>query len=330
MNMPRIFLLVLALAFASPATAQTWPSKPVTIVVPFLPGAGIDILARFLAERLHERTGQPFIVVNRAGASSMVGTQAVARAAPDGYTILLQTVLAAMNVHMFKQLGYDQVKDFAPVTTLATAAFILLVNPEVVPVASVAELTQFIRTRPGKITYGGGTTVQVASVLYFSLTGLRQEQSTFIPYKGGPAAVNDLRGGQIHFTFVDATLGIQQARGGKLRALAITSAKRTSAAPDIPTMAEAGLANYDLVGWYAIFMPAKAPKDIAQKLAELCNASMATEKGREFLRTLAMDPKPSSPEDFAQFLNDETAKWGRLIEAAGIQPPCSFPPCLDP
>ena len=320
MNIPRILLLVLALTFATPLAAQSWPSRPVTIVVPYLPGSGPDVIARFLADQLHERTGQPFIVVNRAGASSMVGTQAVARAAPDGYTILLQTVLAAMNVHMFKQLGYDQVKDFAPVTTLATAAFILLVNPEVVPVASVAELTQFIRTRPGKITYGGGTTVQVASVLYFSLTGLRQEQSTFIPYKGGPAAVNDLRGGQIHFTFVDATLGIQQARGGKLRALAITSAKRTAAAPDIPSMAEAGVQNYDLVGWYALFLPGSAPKDIAQKLAELCNASMGTEKGREFLKTLAMDPYPSSPENFAQFLNREIVKWGRLIKEAGIAP----------
>jgi len=320
MNMPRIFLLVLALAFASPATAQTWPSKPVTIVVPFLPGAGIDILARFLAERLHERTGQPFIVENKPGAFSMVGTQQVARAAPDGYTVLLGTVSAAMNVHLFKQLGYDHVRDFTPITTLAMAAFVLLVNPEVVPVTSVAELTGYIRTRPDKIAYGGGTPVRIASAFYFSLAGLRREQLTFIPYKGEIQALNDLRGGRIHFTFLASTFGIQQAREGKLRALAITSTKRTAAAPDIPTMAEAGLANYDLVGWYAMFMPAKAPKDIAQKLAELCNASMASEKGREFLRTLAMDPKPSSPEDFAQFLNNETAKWGRLIKAAGIEP----------
>ena len=320
MNMPRIFLLVLALTFALPVAAQTWPSKPVTIVVPYIAGVGPDTIARFLADQLHERTGQPFIIVNRAGASSMVGTQAAARAAPDGHTILLQTVLAAMNVHLFKQLGYDQVRDFTPVTTLATAAFVLLVNPEVVPVTSVAELTGYIRTRPDKIAYGGGTPVRIASAFYFSLAGLRREQLTFIPYKGEIQALNDLRGGRIHFTFLTSTFGVQQARGGKLRALAITSTKRTAAAPDIPTMAEAGLANYDLVGWYAMFMPAKAPKDIAQKLAELCNASMASEKGREFLRTLAMDPKPSSPEDFAQFLNDETAKWGRLIKAAGIEP----------
>ena len=320
MNMPRIFLLVLALAFAMPVAAQTWPSKRVTIVVPIQAGTGTDTVARFLAERLHESTGQPFIVENKPGAFTMVGTQLVARAAPDGYTVLLSTVSAAMNVHLFKNLGYDQVRDFTPVTTLAMAAFVLLVNPEVVPVSSVAELTEYIRTRPDKITYGGGTPVRVASSYYFSLAGLRREQSTFIPYTGGPDAMRELMGGRIHFSFFDSTTALQGARGGKLRALAITSPKRSSAWPNIPTMAEAGLVNYDLVGWYAIFVPAKTPKDIAEKLAELSNASMASEKGRKLLGTLALDPKPSSPENFAQFLDSEIAKWGRLIKDAGIEP----------
>ena len=250
----------------------------------------------------------------------MVGAQQVARAAPDGYTVLLSTVSAAMNVHLFKKLGYDQARDFTPVTTLAMAAFVLLVNPEVVPVTSVAELSEYIRTRPDKIAYGGSTPARVASAFYFSLAGLRQEQLTFIPYTGGPDAMRELMGGRIHFSFFDSTTATQGARGGKLRALAITSPKRSSAWPNIPTMAETGLANYDLVGWYAIFVPAKTPNDIAQKLAELCNASMASEKGRELLRTLALDAKPSSPENFAQFFNDEVAKWGRLIKAAGIEP----------
>lgn len=143
---------------------------------------------------------------------------------------------------------------------------------------------------------------------------------TFIRYKGGPEALSDFMGGRIHFTFLDATLGLQQVRGGKVRALAVTSPKRTSAAPDIPTMAESGFPTFDIVGWYAMFMPAKAPKQIAQKLAELCNALMTTEKAREFLKTLAGEPKPGSPENFAQFLNDETTKWGRLIKEAGIGP----------
>jgi tripartite-type tricarboxylate transporter receptor subunit TctC len=320
MKLPRIVLVVLALMVAPPVAAQTWPSRPVSIVVGFLPGTGPDIIARFVAERLHERTGQQFIVENKPGAFSMVGAQAVARAAPDGYTLLLSTVSAAMNVHLFRKLNYDHARDFTPVTTLANAAFVLLVNPDVVPVASVAELTEYIRARPDKIAYGSGTAGNVAAAFYLSLSGLQRERLIFIPYKGGTDALHDLRGGRIHFSFFDSTFGIQQAQGAKLRALAITSTKRTSAAPDIPTMAEAGLPNYDLVGWYAVFLPAKAPKDITHKLAELCNAAMASEKGREFLRTLAMDPNPGSPEHFAQFLDSETAKWGRLIRDAGIEP----------
>jgi tripartite-type tricarboxylate transporter receptor subunit TctC len=318
--MSRILLLALALAFIAPATAQNWPSKRVTIVVPLSPGSGTDNVARFLADRLAERAGQPFVVENRPGAFTMLGAQQVARAAPDGYTVLLSTVSAAMNVHLFKKVAVDQIKDFMPVTTVALSPFVLLINPEVVPVNSVAELTEFIRARPDRIAYGGGTAARIASAFYLSLAGMRRDQSTFIPYKGGTDALNDLRGGRIHFAFFDSTLGVPQSRGGKLRALALTGPKRSAAAPDIPTMVEAGLANYDLVGWYGIYMPAHTPKEIAQKLAELCNASMASEKGREFLKALSMDPYPSSPDQFARFLQDETAKWGRLIRDAGIEP----------
>ena len=319
MNIPRIFLLVLTLILAMPVAAQTWPSKPVTIVVPFPAGGGADVIARFIAEQLHGRTGQPFLVENKPGASSMLGTQAVANAAPDGYTLLLGSVSAAMNVHVFKKRAYD-LRDFTPVTTLSTSAFMLVVNPQMVPVNSVAELTEYIRARPDKIAYGGaGSGSIVAASLFLSLSGLRREQLTLIQYRGVPDSLHDLIGGRIQFTILEATSGTQQARGGKVRALAITSTTRTSAAPEVPTMAEAGLPAYDLVGWYALFMPAKTPKQIAQKLAELCNASMTTEKGRAFLKSLAMDPKPGSPENFAQFLNDDMAKWGRLIKDAGIE-----------
>jgi len=320
MNRPRIFLVVLALCFAMPVAAQTWPLKPVTIVVGLPPGGGADTVARFVAEQLRERTGQQFLVENRPGAFSAVGTQFVARAAPDGYTLLVSTVSAAMNVSLFKKLPYDHIRDFTPVTTLSTAPWLLVVSPEQVPVNSVAELTKYISARPDKIAWGGpGSGGTVAAELYFSLAGLRREQLTFIPYKGGPDTLQDLLGGRIQFTFFEATFGTQQARGGKVRALAVTSPTRISAAPDIPTMAESGFPTFDVVGWYAMFLPAKAPKQIAQKLAELCNASMTTEKAREFLRKLAMEPKPLSPEDFAQFLGDETEKWGRLIKNARIE-----------
>ncbi len=321
MNALRMSLAALALTIVTSVTAQTWPSKPVTIVVGLPPGGGADAIARFVAEQLKERTGQQFLVVNKPGAFSTVGTQFVARAAPDGYTLLVSTVSAAMNVSLYKKLPYDHIKDFTPVTTLSTAPWLLVVNPSEVPVNSVAELTKYIRARPNKIAWGGpGSGGVVAAELYFSLAGLRREQLSFIPYKGGPDTLQDLLGGRIQFTFFEATFGSQQARGGKVRALAVTSLTRISAAPDVPTMAELGFPTFDVVGWYAMFMPAKAPKEIAQRLADLCNSSMTTEKAREFLRNLAMEPKPQSPEEFAQFLSNETDKWGRLIRNAHIEP----------
>ena len=316
----RILLIALASAVAFPLQAQTWPSKPVFIVTGFLPGVGPDVIARYLAERLAESTGQRFVVENRPGAFSMLAAQQVARAAPDGHTVLLSTVSAAMNGHLFKSIPYDHVRDFTPVATLAMQAFVLLTNPQVVPANSIAELTEYIKAHPGTLAYGSGTAGNIASAFYFSLAGVRRDQLAFIPYKGGTDAMNDLLGGRIHFTFVDAAYAIQQARGGRVRALAITSPKRTSAGPDIPTMAESGLPGYDLVGWYALFLPAKAPREIAQRLAELTNAAMTAEKGREFLKTLACDPYPSDPDAFARFFGSEVSKWGRLIKEAGIEP----------
>ena len=321
MKAPRILLVALVLAFAAPVIAQTWPSRPVTIVAGYPAGSGVDMLARFLAENLRQRTGQPFIVENRPGGFGIVAAQSVTRSAPDGYTILFVPVSIAVNVHLFKKLDFDPIRDFTPITTIASAGFVLLVNPSVVPVKSVAELTEYIKTRPGKLAYGSGTALgRVAAELYLSLAGLNGLKVMSVPYKGTPPALNDLMAGRIHFLFVDSTVGTSQARAGKVKALAVTNPQRISAAPDIPTMAESGVPGYDLVGWYAVFLPANAPGDIAQKLAKLCNASMTTEKASEFLRKTASDPYPGSPESLAKFLDSEIAKWGRLIKAAGIEP----------
>lgn len=318
MKRTHIFLAALAWAFAAPLCAQSWPAKPVTMVVGYPAGSGIDILARFLAENLRERTGQPFIVQNKPGGFGVVAAQSVARTAPDGYTILFGPASIAVNVHLFKDLGYDPLRDFTPVTTAVSTGFVLLVNPETVPVSSVAELTEYIKARPGKLAYGSGmASGRVAADLYLSLAGLN---AMFVPYKGVPPSLNALMAGQIQFIFADSTFGISQARAGKVRALAVTNPQRISAAPDIPTMAESGVPGYDLVGWYAVFLPANAPKEIAHKLATLSNASVTTEKAREFLSKLASDPYPGSPESLAKLLVSEIAKWGRLIKAAGIEP----------
>lgn len=313
--------VILALTLTVPAVAQTWPAKPVTMVVGSLAGSGPDAIVRFLAERLRERTGQPFVVENRAGGFGMVGAQAVARAPADGYTVLFAPVSIAVNIHLFKNAGYDPVKDFAPVTTNGRSAFMLLVNPAAVPVSTVAELTQYIRARPGKLAWGAGGAVQrVAGELYLSLSGLRQSGVTFVSYKGSPEALNDVLGGRIQFSFVESIFGIPQTRGGQVRALAVTGAQRTSAAPEIPAMAEVGVPGYDLEGWFATFMPARAPRDTVQRLAELSNAAMTTDEAREFLRKLATDPFPGTPDSLARFLDSEIAKWGRIIREAGIAP----------
>jgi tripartite-type tricarboxylate transporter receptor subunit TctC len=318
MRMLRTLLFLPVLALAAAAGAQTWPSKPVTMIVGYPAGSGVDTIARFLAEGMRERTGQPFVVENRPGGFGVVGAQQVARASRDGYTFLFAPASTAINVHLYRNLGYDPVNDLAPVTTVAATGYVLLVNPSVVPVQSVAELTDYIRARPGKIAYGSGAAAaQVAAELYLSLAGI---VATNVPYKGVPQALNDLLGGQIHFVFADATLGIPQARGGKVRALAVTTARRTSAAPDIPTMTEAGVRGDDLSGWFAVFLPAKSPPEIAQRFSELAGAVMATDKAREFLKTVSADAFPGSPDSLARFLESEIAKWGRLIKAAGIKP----------
>ena len=310
----------LALAFAAPLTAQSWPAKTVTIVSGYSAGSGFDVFARFLAENLRDRTGQPFLVENRPGAFGNLAAQYVARAAPDGYTALLTANSThAANIHLYKKLGFDPIRDFTPVTTILSQGFVLLVNPAVVPVNSVAELTAYIKARPGKLDYGASAiTARIATELYLSLAG--GLDVTYVPYKAATQAFNDLLGGEIHFMFTGAGSGMPQARAGKLRALAVTNAQRTSAAPEIPTMAEAGLPGYEVRSWFALFFPAGTPIRIAQKLAELSNASWATEKGREFLRNLASDPFPGDPDSLAKLVESEIPKWGRIIKGAGIEP----------
>ncbi len=319
MKLTRILAVLFTFAFAAPAAAQTWPSKPVTIIVGYTAGTAIDIVARYLADHLRERTGQPFVVELRPGVFGNLAAQYVARAKPDGATILLTAnATHAANIHLFKQLGFDPVKDFTPVTTVLSLGFVLVVNPAVVPVNSAAELIDYIKLRPGKMSYGAGTaTGRIATELYLQLAG--GLDVTSVPYKGSSQAINDVLGGQIHFLFADAVSGMQQARGGKLRALAVTNAKRVSCAPEVPTMAEAGLPGYDLTSWFALFLPANTPVNIAQKLADLSNALWTTEKGHEFLRNLCLDPYPGSPESLARLVESDTVKWGRIIKRARIE-----------
>lgn len=316
----RCVLLITAWLFPLALPAQVaWPTRPVTIVVGYPPGSGIELTARFLADGLRERTGQPFIVENRAGAIGNVGAQVVARAAPDGYTALYTpNSTHAANIHLFRQLGFHPVRDFSPVTTTVSQAFILAVNPQVMPVKTLAELTDYLKANPGKLAYGSGSAAgRVGAELYKSMTRF---DAVHVPYKGMPQLYTDLMGGRIHFTFADAPVGLPMIRAGKLRALAVFTARRISFAPDIPTMAEAGLPGFELNSWHAVFMPAGAPREIVQRMAELTNAVFATDKGREFLLRGSMEAYPGSPESLGRLVESEMQKWGQIIRSAGIEP----------
>lgn len=315
----RVFLAsALLLAGASPLWAQGWPSKPVTIIVGYPAGGGSDVVARYLAQGYRERTGQAFVVENRPGIFGNLGAQYVSRAKPDGYTLLYTpNSTHAANVHLFKKLGFDPVKDFTPVTTVLSAGFVLLVPSGTVN--SLADLSAQIRAKPGALAYGtNAATGRVASELYLSMAGLKM---TFVPYKGAGDALRELLGGQIRFYFADAMFAMPQVRGGKVKALAVTKESRFSFARDIPTMVEAGVPGYDLGGtWFALFMPANAPRDIAQKLADMSNQMMTTDKGREFLANLGADPYPGNPDSLAKLVESEIVKWGKSIKTAGIEP----------
>jgi tripartite-type tricarboxylate transporter receptor subunit TctC len=325
MKIAKIFLTALALTLVIPATAQTvsksatrgWPSKQITIVVGYPPGSGIEVVARFLADGLRERTGVPVIVENKPGAIGNIAAQTVARAAPDGYTVLYTpNSTHAANIHLYKNIGFNPVKDFSPVTTTVTHSFMLAVNATS-PVNSVAELTAYIKARPGKLAYGSGSaTGLVSAALYRSMAGL---DALHVPYKGMPPAYLDLFGGRIDYLFADVPVGLTFLRGGKLKGLAVSSATRAAAAPDIPTMAESGFPGFDLSAWQAVFLPANTPKDIVQKLADLCNATMSTDKARAFMKTAHVEPLPGSPDRLAELVESEMAKWGRIIKDAGIQ-----------
>jgi tripartite-type tricarboxylate transporter receptor subunit TctC len=326
MKLGTTVIASLALVFAIPGLAQTsasvsaWPAKQVTIVTGYQVGSGTDTVARFLAEHLRERTGQPFIVETRLGGIGNIAAEYVARSAHDGHTALFTpNSTHGVNPFLFKKLPFDPVKDFQPVTTVLSVGFMLLVNPKIMPVNSVAELTALLKLHNGKYSYGAGNaTVRIAAEMYRQAVGF---DAVTVPYKGNPQAMNDLLGGQIHFMFSDLSFGLPIVRSGKIKALAVTPATRVSSAPELPTMAEAGYPGFEaLNSWMAMFFPAGTPKGIAEKFAEHCNAIMASEKGRDLLKRLGTEPFPNTPDGTARLVETGLARFAKVVKAAGIEP----------
>jgi tripartite-type tricarboxylate transporter receptor subunit TctC len=318
--MPKsVFVLLICAMNAGGALAQVaaYPVKPVRIVVPSSPGGGTDILARVLAQKLAESLGQQFVVENRPGAGQVIGIEAVARSVPDGYTLLMAASAIVINEVLYAKPPYDTLRDFAPVTLVASLPNILVVHPAL-PVKSVRELIALAKSRPGQLNYssaGSGTSPHLSMELFRIMAGLTL---THIPYKGtGPATV-DLVAGQVQLSMPNVLTALPQIKGGKVRALGVTSARRAVGLPDIPAIAES-LPGYEAIQWYGVLAPAGTAREIVAKLqAEIARIVILPEV-KERLAADGADAVGNRPEEFATYIRAELAKWGKVVKAGGIK-----------
>jgi tripartite-type tricarboxylate transporter receptor subunit TctC len=311
-------LATLAAALPGIALAQAYPSKPVTFVVPFAAGSATDQLARALGQSFTEQTKQAVVVDNKAGASGMLAAQSAARAAPDGYTVLITTnTTQAANEHLYKKLPYDPVKDFAPITGLGKGGQVLVVNASS-PYKSVADLLDAARKNPGKLSFGSGSSSsRVAGEMLKQLSGV---EILHVPYKSNPLAITDLLGGQIDLMITDTSTGVPQVKGGKLRALGYSTQKRSAQLPEVPTIAEAGVKGYDMGYWFAAYVPAGTPPAVVARLHELLVHGVKSAAAKAFFDTAGSEMWTTTPDELAKFQAAETQKWGKVIKAAGIEP----------
>lgn len=318
-------LLGAAMAMAAwpAAQAQTpganWPNKPIRWVVPFPPGGAMDAIARTLGEKAGQALGQPFVIENKAGAGGNIGAEFVSKQPADGYTLMITSIGMATNKPLYGNLRYDPVKDFAPVSLLAVVPNVLVTNNTQPNVKSVADVIAAARKSPGALAYasaGNGTSIHLAGEMFTSLTGA---QMLHVPYKGSGPAVSDMLGGQVNYMFDSITSARAHLQSGKLRALAVTTAKRSQALPNVPTMAEAGVAGYDVSPWFAVFAPAGTPKPVVDRINKALVDAMKQPDVVERLSTIGAEPVGSSPEALATHLARESAMWTKLITERGIK-----------
>jgi tripartite-type tricarboxylate transporter receptor subunit TctC len=307
-------------AFAATAVpAQVFPTKPVKLIVPFPPGGAVDVYARTIQPALAENLGQTIVIENKTGASGMIGTDAVAHAAPDGYTVLVGNVATfAMNVGIYKSMPYDPVKDLAPVMQTVMVNYVLVVHPSV-PAKNVAELVAYAKANPGKLSYGSsgsGSAQHMAAELFKAHTGT---EITHVPYKGTGALVGDLVGGHVSMAIADQASMMPQVKAGKLRALAVGGLKRSPEYPDIPTIAEAGrLPGFEAVAWQGIAVPAAVPPAIVKRLNEAFMKAQEAPGMKEKLAAAGLTPVGGTPEDFGRYIRSEIAKWSKVAKDIGV------------
>ena len=317
----RIALALLAAAaIASSALAQDYPNKPITYVVPFTPGGTTDVIGRTIADKLSQSLHQPVVVDNKPGAAGAIGAAFVAKAKPDGYTLLGGTISThAINASLYKDLPYDPIKDFEPVTLVGFIPNALYVNPDL-PIKNVQELIAYLKAHPDKRTFassGSGTSTHLAGELLADLIGVKLEH---IPYKGTPQAMQDVVAGNVTFMFDQLTAGLPLVKGGKLRLLAVTTPKRSPLSPETPTMAEAGVKDFEMMSWQAVYAPKGTPKPIVDKLnGEIVKILTNPETRSKLETTNGIEIVASSPQDLTKLMQSEIPRWGALVKKSGAQ-----------
>jgi tripartite-type tricarboxylate transporter receptor subunit TctC len=307
-----------ALAASATAQAQSWPSKPLRIVVGFPPGASADVAARLVAAKMSESLGQSVLIENKPGAGSNIATESVVRAPADGYTLFLGTIANTINASLSKNLPFDFGRDLAPVASLASLPNLLVVTPSL-GVSTVQELVAAAKRKPGEILYGSsgnGTGPHLSGELFNLMAGVKL---THVPYKGSPQAMTDLLGGRVQAMFAPASTALPHIKAGTLKVLAVSSAKRTGASPELPTIAESGLPGFETAVWFGLLAPAGTPRDIIERLNREANRALADPAVKTQFAAQGIDGMGGTAEQFAAYIKDETAKWARVVQASGAK-----------
>ncbi len=315
------FCAAVALSMAAPPSfAQGYPNKPVRLIVPYAAGGGTDFFARTVGSRIQEQLGQVIVIENKPGASTIIGAEAAAKSPPDGYTVLVaDSTTLAVNPHLYKKLAYDSVKDFSPVTLTARFALLLVVNPSVSNATSAQEFIESARKEPGKINYasvGTGTSHHLAMELFQQRTGIKVNH---IPYKGAGPAIQDVAGGQVPVMFVDLAAGSPMIKAGKLKVLGVASAKRIAALPDVPTLTEQGIENFEAWAWQGLVVPAGTPNDVVERLKIEYAKAVTDPTIRQKLVDAGVDPVTSTPAEMARYVQSESVKWADVIKRGDIK-----------
>jgi tripartite-type tricarboxylate transporter receptor subunit TctC len=319
LKLQRIFLAALLALSAAAAGAQTYPSKPIRLVVPFPAGGSLDVVARAIGQKLSEAWGQPIVVDNRPGAGGNIGADLVAKSRPDGYTILEGALSThAVNVSLYSRMPYDPVRDFDPITLVAVTPNVLVLNPSV-PANNVKELIAYAKANPGKLSFASGSNGSaghLAGELFKTEAGV---DMVHVPYKGAAPAMQDLLAGRVQLMFDNLANSMQQVRAGKLRALAVTTARRSTLVPDLPTLSEAGLPGFDISTWWGFLAPAGTPREIVAKWNAEVARILATPEMKAFFAQQGAEPSPTSPEAFGAMIQSEIAKYAKIVKASGAK-----------